>query len=436
MNNFKSMMIQRKRARRIGALLVVVATGFGIYAAVRPGLPAISRLSKKVVTKEELAKILGDSNAFFNFPSEIEIPMDEEGREKKRAVIQYSFDPNLQSEMEKLFKSYSPDYGAFVAMDAVTGRVLAMVSHSNDPTVHDNLALRSTYPSASIFKVVTAAAAIEENKLSPDSMLQYNGSNHTLYRGNVLKNKVNRWSRYVSLKEAFAKSVNTVFGRLGAFTVGPAKMRVYADRFGFNRKLASDLPVHPGTAPIVDDSWGLAQAASGFTRENTMSPMQGAMIAAAVAHDGVMMEPYVVESVHDQEGAPLYFAEPKVSGIPVDPMTANEIRALMNETVTHGTSRKSFRGFFKGRFKQLNVGGKTGSLTGTDPKGKYDWFIGYADSCELGRPKGKDGSTCRIAVASLTIHRKYWKVKSSYLARRAFENYFREHPVGRVADNR
>jgi peptidoglycan glycosyltransferase len=393
----------------------------GIYARVKHGsiAAAIPGISRQPLTKDVLAQALGDSNAFFKLPSEMDIPVSDDGTEKLRAVVQYAFDPKLQQEMESLFRSYSPDYGAFVAMDATTGRVLAMVSYSRDPRMQDNLALRATFPAASIFKVVTAAAAIEERKLSPNSMIQFNGANHTLYRSNVLKTTVTRWSRHVSLKTAFAQSVNTVFGRIGAFTVGPERLRHYADRFGFNRRIASDLPIQQGSAPISADSWDLAQTASGFTRENTMSPLQGALIAAAVANDGIMMEPYVVQSVHDQEGTPIYAAEPHVAGVAVDPGTAAGIRALMAETITRGTSRKSFRGFFKGPFRDLDVGGKTGSLTGTDPQGKYDWFVGYAE-----------GGNHRIAVSALTVHRKFWKVKSSYLARRAFEGYFRNHPIG------
>jgi cell division protein FtsI/penicillin-binding protein 2 len=412
----------------MGACFVFAAlAAFGTYQRVKHGsfaaaIPAIPGITRQPVTKEALAQALGDTNAFFKLPSEMDIPLSDDGSEKLRAVVQYSFDPRLQQEMEALFRSYSPDYGAFVAMDAVTGRVLAMVSYSRDPEMQDNLALRATFPSASVFKVVTAAAAIEERKLSPDSVIQFNGANHTLYRNNVLKSSVTRWSRYLSLKTAFAQSVNTVFGKIGAFTVGPEKLREYADRFGFNRRIASDLPLQPGSAPIDEDSWSVAQTASGYTRENTMSPLQGALIAAAVANDGIMMEPYVVQSVHDEEGTPIYAAEPRVSSVAVDPGTAAGIRALMTETVARGTSRKSFRGFFKGPFRTLDVGGKTGSLTGMDPPGKYDWFVGYAE-----------GGEHRIAVSALTIHRKLWRVKSSYLARRAFEGYFREHPIGEAA---
>ena len=438
-------MIDRSRAFKMGALFTFTGllAGVGVFAyranQNSPGAGIFSA-KKRVVTKEHLALAFGDQNAFFKFPSEIEIPLEvthmgapkeSQGpigtNDKLKAIVQYTFDPKLQETMESMFRQYSPDYGAFVAMDAVSGRVLAMVSYSRDPKMRDNLALRATFPSASVFKVVTAAAAIQERKFSADTQIQFSGGNHTLYKSNILKTNYNRWSRHMSLRDAFGKSVNTVFGRLGAYTVGSEKLGVYAKRFGFNRTIAADLPMKEGRAPIGDDAWNLAQTASGFTRENTMSPLQGALIAAAIANDGVMMEPYVVQSVHTSEGNSLYTAEPRVANIAVEPSTAREIRELMNETVTAGTSRKSFRGFFKGSLKGLDVGGKTGSLTGMDPPGKYDWFVGYAD-----------GGPHRIAVAALTIHNKQWRVKSSYVARKAFESYFQAHPLHErnIADNR
>lgn len=351
-----------------------------------------------------------------NLPSELDLEKD---GEKERSIIQYSFDSKLQETMEKLFTTYGPDYGAFVALDARTGRVLSMVSYSRNGDINENLALRATFPSASIFKVVTAAAAIGEKNYSANTIIPFNGRNHTLYRSNILQTNVTRWTRYMTLQEAFAKSVNTVFGKIGAYTVSPAELREYAARFGFNRKIPSDLPVQQGRATISDDAWGLAEVASGYTRETTMSPMHGALIAAAVVNDGIIMEPYVVESAHDKDGTPVYQAEPRVMNLAIGPGTASEMRSLMRATVQQGTSRKAFRGFFRGGFTRLDVGGKTGSLTGTDPQGKYDWFVGFAD----------DGDR-KIAIASLTVHQKLWRVKSSYLARRAVETYFQGSPHG------
>jgi peptidoglycan glycosyltransferase len=431
------------------AVAGVAAVGLGAWAfrshspgeSLSPFSTAATK-QKSTVTREALAEALGDGNSFLKFPSEVSIPMGEpvattvtpplapvDSREHLRAIVQYTFDAKLQESMETLFRQYSPDYGAFVAMDAVTGRVLAMVSYSRDPKVTDNLALRATFPSASVFKLVTAAAAIQERKYNPETSIQFNGANHTLYKGNILKTVVNRWSRHMSLKEAFAKSVNTVFGRIGAYTVGPEKLRQYAARFGFNRAIASDLPVHQGQAPIAHDAdaWDLAQTASGYTRDNTMSPLQGALMAASVVNGGVMMQPYVVQAVFTPDGSSVYTAEPTVANVAVEPATAAEIRDLMQETVERGTSRKAFHGFAKGKFRDVEVGGKTGSLTGLDPRGKYDWFVGYAQ-----------GGGHKIAIASLTIHQKLWRVKSSYVARKAIETYFEANSLGgkNIADSR
>jgi penicillin-binding protein A len=373
----------------------------------------LSESAPKALTKDKVKAALEYKATFYEFPSEIE--MNLKGHEKVKVRVNYSFDSKLQKSMEALFKSYTPDYGAFVAMDAQTGKVLSMVSYSKEDKDAGNLALRASFPSASVFKVVTAVAAIEGHKISANTVIPFNGRNHTLFKHQIFGHNITRWTHFTTLKDAFAKSINTVFGRLGAFTVGPHGLRLYADRFGFNRKIAADLPIQEGKAPIPEDQWGLAETASGYTVENTMSPLQGALIAASVANNGVMMEPFAVESIHDPQGQSLYSAHPQVASVTMDGATAQEIRALMRETVTHGTSRGSFKGFFKRKFSFVDVGGKTGSLTGYDPKGKYDWFVGYARYNEH-----------RIAVAALTIHEKHWRVKSSYLARRAIENYFKD----------
>lgn len=374
-------------------------------------------------TKQDLADVLEQPAKLYEFPSEIDLTWGEGRRAQKlKAKVNYTFDPALQNAMEVLLKAYSPDYGAFVALDARTGRVLSMVSSTRKKT-QENFALRATFPSASVFKVVTAAAAIESKKYSANTVIPFNGANHTLYKGNILKTRITRWTRYTTLRDAFAHSINTVFGKIGAFAIGPEDLRMYADRFGFNRKIASDLPVGEGRAEIPEDVWGLAESASGFTRENTMSPLQGALIAASVINGGVMMEPFVVESLQGIDGTRVYSAEPKVGVRTVDASTASEIQTLMHETIARGTSRASFRGVFGRQRNLVDVGGKTGSLTGKNPFGKYDWFIGYAQAGEL-----------KIAVAALTIHERLWRVKSSYLARRAFEIYLKDRlREGKVA---
>ncbi len=386
-------------------------------------------INKELISAQLGAQILGNK-----FPDDINLSLD--GGTVSHAQIDYTLDDSSQEWMEKTIAQYKPDFGAFVAIDARTGRVLTLVSYSASKPDSTNLTMRATFPAASIFKVVTASAALDLDKAKPETVVPFNGANHTLYKRNVQDTKVNRWTRMMTMREAFARSVNVFFGKLGLFIVGPASLKTYAERYLFNQPIHSDFPVEMGHARIdASDPWSVVQTASGFTRETTMSPMQGALMAAAVANDGVMMEPYIVDSLTDDKGIKMYEGSPKQASVVIEPPAAQELRKLFNETVRSGTGRKSFRQTVRrSSFDEVEFGGKTGSLTGLNPAGKCDWFVGYA------RYRGE-----RIAVAGLTVNEKKWKVKSSMLANIFFTHYLKEemamelpadHPVKRVARHR
>ncbi len=196
--------------------------------------------------------------------------------------------------------------------------------------------------------------------------------------------------------------------------MGGETLQEYASRFGFNNEINGDIPVNSGTTAIDHgDEWSVAEAASGYTRSNTMSPLQGAMIAATIVNDGKMVKPYLVESVNNENGILMYAAEPEEIDQVITSRTASQMRILMRETVKSGSARKSFRKFFKGDMAQVDVGGKTGTLNGFEPKGTYDWFVGY------GELNGR-----KIAYATLCINVEKWYVKSSNFARMVLESYF------------
>lgn len=364
--------------------------------------------------RTHLAEALGPFLSQNQLLSEVEIPIDDENT---KVTVQYTIDEDLQKAGDKLLKSYRPDYGAIVMMDASTGRILAMNSYQKDDAHAPNLALRGTFPAASVFKIVTATAALDKYDVTPDTIVRFNGGNHTLYKRNVMSDKVNRWTRKMALREAFARSVNTVFGRLTLETLAPKDLEEYATRFGFNQHYKSDLPFEAGYTEIPKEkNYRLTEMASGFNRVTTMSPVQGAMIAASVADDGVMRVPYIVEQVKDQEGNVIFQAEPVTAAVTMSPEGAEKLRELMEATIRQGTSRKSFRPLTRSKkFKELIIGGKTGSLTGTDPKGKVDWFVGYAMNEHQ-----------KIAIATLTVNVKKWTVKSSYLAQALFQAHYKE----------
>lgn len=378
-----------------------------------PGEAAFTSL----ISKDDVSLSVGSEITNNRFPTQSQFAV---GAIPVLGRVSYSFEAAEQAYMEKLLSQYRPDYGVFVAMDARTGRIITMASRTQGNAGAENLALKATFPAASIFKVVTAGAVLDTEKVSPNTQIAFNGASHTLYRRNVVDTKENKWTRRMTIREAFGSSVNTIFGKLGLFYAGPETLRAYAERFHFNHPIRADFSVQTGYSRFTaDDPWSVVAAASGFTLDNTMSPVQGAMIASAVANDGVMMEPYLVSSVTNDQGEPLYQASPKRASIVVGPETARQLRELFGQTVAKGTSRKSFRGALKKRsFETVEFGGKTGSLTGLNPRGKCDWFIGYARFGEQ-----------RIAVAALTVNEKQWRVKSSMLAQLFLTDYVKNHHV-------
>jgi cell division protein FtsI/penicillin-binding protein 2 len=332
------------------------------------------------------------------------------------AQIKYTIDADLQKEADRLLKSYKPDYGAIFMMDAVTGEVLAMSSFQRDDQSAPNWNLQASFPAASVFKVVTATAAVDKAGISPEDKIHYNGGAYTLYKKNVLSDKVTRWTNVISLKNAFARSINTAFGRLSIENLAPEDLNEYATRFMFNQEIPADFGVDMGVAYVPPGKgFEMAEAASGYNKANRMSPVQGAMIAAAVANDGQLVIPYMVESVSDDKGDVLYEGETLTRGTIMTAESARKVRELMGQTVTAGTSRRSFRPIMKDRkYRELEMGGKTGHLTGDNPKGRTDWFVGYAMDEDR-----------KVSVAAVTVNKKFWTVKSAHLGQSMFMKYFK-----------
>lgn len=328
--------------------------------------------------------------------------------------VDYTVDSGLQQSIEELYERYKPDYAAFFAMDAVSGEVVAYADYVKDPNddVYGHLALNASFPAASVFKVVTAAAALELDGVEPKTVLPYNGKSTSLYKKQVLRHKDNKWTRRPTLTKAFATSINTVFARLGIFQIGADGLRQYAYRFGFNREnVASDMPIPLGVSNIDQDDWVIAEVASGYTDRNTLSPVHGAMIASSVLNDGRISIPFWIRQMTDVNGWPVYIAETRHLDTAVNKDTATKLKVLMRETVTRGSARGAFKRFFNQY--DVEVGGKTGSLRGNHPKGRNEWFVGYAQ---------KENS--RLAFASVTVSKEKWTVKPAYVARKFIEYYF------------
>jgi len=332
--------------------------------------------------------------------------------------IQYTIDSSLQNATAAVLEHYRPDYGVFVAIDPESGHLLAIASHQREGTPEHNLALRASYPAASVFKIITAAAAVDLGKVQADTVLPFNGKETSLYRKNVLHHKNNQWTRHFTLKKSFAKSVNTVFARMGIELVTREHLLAYAERFGFNQSLGSDFILDNSTFQLTsDDPWLIAKTAAGYTRETTLNPIHGAVIAATIANGGYRVRPTLVDALIEDHGIILYETPPTTRIRVLASKTTDQLQEMMETTVRIGSAKSSFKNFFRGDYSEVRVGGKTGTLTGLNPPGRYDWFVGYAHRGEK-----------KLAFASLCINREYWHVKSAYVARKAIEHYFSVDP--------
>ena len=421
----KNKLSRRKKAKRLFVISAAVI-GAMVFFSSRPTIQekAEIKIKNHLEQRVHIAQALAESIKQESYPNRIK--MDWDGTPTDLAV-EYTFDPELQAGAEKLLKQYKPDYGSIVLMDAETGKILALANFQRDAEDKPNLALRASYPAASIFKVVTATAAIDKVGVRPSDTIRFNGGNYTLYKKNVLSDKINRWTRSISLKEAFAKSINTAFGRLSLERLNPDQINDYAKRYMFNQKIPSDLPVDMGVAYVPQEKgFELTEVASGYNKMNRMSPVQGAMIAGTIVNDGRMVVPYIVENLKNSTGQTVYQAEIVDSGPIMTTDSAEKVRELMEQTILSGTSRKTFRGLVKNRnFKDIEMGGKTGHFTGDNPKGKVDWFVGYAFD-----------DSHRISVAALTVNKKFWTVKSSYLGQTMIRNFYQPSIREKILEKR
>lgn len=333
--------------------------------------------------------------------------------------VDYTFDPDVHNNLAKVYLKYQPDYACFVALDVETGAILNLTSFIKaEHESWDNLVMRADYPAASVFKMITAAASIDSGKLNVDSVIPFNGKSTSLYKKQVLRHKDNQWTRRPTLKESFAKSINPVFAQIGVFKLGKERLLDYSARFGFDKPMLTDFTIPESRIELsFEDQWEIAEAASGYTKDIKLSPIHAAQLAAIVANDGKMVTPYMVNTVTGMNGETLYEkgVPPAASQI-IKPSSAKAMRALMQETARIGSARKSFAGINRYKvYRGMEIGGKTGSLTGLSPRGRHDWFVGYAE---------KNGR--KVAYASLIVNKEKWYVRSAYVARQFIYHYFTE----------
>lgn len=330
-------------------------------------------------------------------------------------TVKTTIEPKLQAYVNGLLQRSKTLQAAVVVLNPFDGRVLAMSSHdSNGGGV--NLCLKASFPAASLFKIVSAAAAVEAAGLTPDKALYFNGSRHTLYRSQ-LKQQRGRYTNETQLRKAFAASNNSVFGKLGIHVLGRQTLTDYAAKFYFNRPIPFDMPVGVSVIDVPEDDFGLAEIASGFNKRTRLSPLHAALMACAVANKGSVAVPWLVDTVSDASQKVLYKAQNGKLIHFVETKTAAELKEMMADTVTYGTGRRALRKLRRHKlFKDFALGAKTGTINDVTDRFKYDWTTAFAVA-----PHGDKG----ICVGVLAVHGEKLGVRATELTRAIIDYSFR-----------
>lgn len=307
---------------------------------------------------------------------------------------------------------------AMVAMDGHQGHILAMAGFDleNGDT---NPCTQAMYPAASIFKIVTAAAAMDTLHYTPDTPVYFNGNKYTLYKRQLTETK-NRYTVTLSFENAFAESINPVFGKLGQTSLGRETLAEFAHAFGFNQTPDTDLMFDTGYFHMKENTFHLAELGSGFNRDTLISPVFGAMMITPLLNGGETVVPAVIRHAVDGHGNPVYRHTPTRFSTAMTPEAAAAMKELMEKTVTRGTARKSFGSFSRDKvLSTLRIGGKTGSLSNREHTIKYDWFTGFAEE--------KNGSRA-ITFSVVVGHGEYIGTRAASHARAMIKQYFAALP--------
>jgi len=297
--------------------------------------------------------------------------------------------------------------GAVVALEPSTGKILAMVStptfDPNKVASHDfaanqkaydkldadpaqpllNRAVQTTLPPGSTFKILTAAAAIEYDGYNADSTVP-GGATYQLPLTHGPSGLIGNEGRScgtakggVSFRQAMENSCNTSFAQL-AVGVGAEGMSKIADGFGFNQTYFDQLQGTNGKSitavSVFPDGMNKAETGqSGFGQfEVRATPLQMAMVAAGIANNGAVMNPYLVDEVQSSDSDVVATTEPKKFSQAIKASTAKEVTKLMVSTVDDGTASPA-------AIPGVKVAGKTGTAqSGKANVSPYAWFVSFA----------------------------------------------------------
>lgn len=314
------------------------------------------------------------------------------GSQPQGGNVALTLDPKVQAALVQALDGLT---GAAVALNPTTGEILGMYSSpsydpnslsvedsatllanyqalQNDPNhPMENRALEALYPPGSTFKIVTAAALLKDGGITPDTVVSAPDQLDLPNSSHKLINYANEscGNGEVPLRFAFAKSCNTPFGKL-AMELGAQKLQDQAKAFGFG--WVADLGLNAVTSdfPIPTAASYLASAAIG-QQDVRVTPLQVAMYSAAVANQGVVMQPYLINQELSADFQVLKQYTPKELSRATTPEVAAQLKEMMKGVIASGT------GYGVG-VNGVEVAGKTGTAETGVGAGKDMWFTGFA----------------------------------------------------------
>jgi penicillin-binding protein A len=314
------------------------------------------------------------------------------GRDPSGGDVVLTLDPAVQ---EAAMAGLEGVTGAVVALDPSTGAVLGMAStptyDPNQLSSHDpaairayadqlgsqeidprlNRAINARYSPGSIFKVVVSAAALSSGQYTPDTVipapqeLVLPGTRTALenFGGSACDP-----SGRQSLIEALTISCNTAFAQLG-IDLGEDRVREMAEAFGIDGEgMEIPLTVDGSTIGEIQNDAELGVSSIG-QQDVQLTPLQAAMIASAVADDGTLMRPYLVDQVRAPDLSVIDQTDPEELSQPVSADVADQLTEMMTSVVENGSGRRA-------RIPGVTVAGKTGTAENAGPD--HNWFIGFA----------------------------------------------------------
>lgn len=315
----------------------------------------------------------------------------------KGGQVLLTLDPAAQNAAYDSLSALGDDVeGSVVALEPETGKVLAMVSlPTYDPNRlagHDRAAVAEAYdelltdpaepllnraiqtrlPPGSTFKIVTAAAAIENGLADGAESLVPGGPRYRLPQTTVVIDNGGRdcGTDKITLTQALENSCNTTFLAL-ADDLGLEKMLTQAEAFGFNSVYLDDL--RPQARSVFPDDMDRPQTnMAGIGQfEVSATPLQMAMVAGAVANAGVVMKPYLVDEVLSPDLDVLDKTEPTEISEAISPGTASELTKALVSVVENGTGTAA-------QIPGVEVAGKTGTAENCEDCSNYAWFVSFA----------------------------------------------------------